>query len=343
MIHELNERSREIFREIVNAYVETGEPIGSRTLARKLRWGLSAASIRNIMSDLETVGLLYAPHTSAGRLPTEAGLRLYVDGLLEVGNLTEAERASIEAHCTAANRSMEELLTEATSVLSGLSRCAAVVVAPRSDRPVRHIEFFDVGGGRVLVVLVSEGGVVENRIIQMPVAITESVANQAANYLNARLSGRTLREALSEINLELDNHRAELDTLTTRLVERGLAMWGGEDRRTLIVRGQSNLLEDIVAVDDLERVRALFEALETKGQVARLLDLAAVADDVRIFIGSEDKLFNLTGCSMIVAPYGGGREKVVGAIGVIGPSRLNYARIIPMVDYTAAVIGRLVG
>ncbi len=342
MIHALNERSRSIFRHIVEAYVESGEPIGSRTLARQLNIGLSPASIRNVMADLEMAGLLYATHRSAGRMPTEAGLRFFVDGLLEVGHLDEEERRSIEAHATAGGN-VEELLTEAISTLSGLSRCAGLVVAPTDDSSLRHIEFVKLGRGRMLVVIVTDDGSVENRIIEMTEDVPASTIIQAVNYLNARMAGRTLGEAVAEVRAELESHRAELDELTARVVETGLATWSGEDRHTLIVRGQANLLEDVTALEDLERIRTLFDALETKGEFAQLLDLAVEAEGVRIFIGAENELFSLAGCSLVVAPYVNGREQIVGALGVIGPTRLNYARIIPLVDYTAKVIGRLVG
>ena len=341
MIHALNERSRSIFRHIVEAYVESGEPIGSRTLARQLDLGLSPASIRNVMADLEMAGLLYATHRSAGRMPTEAGLRFFVDGLLEVGHLDEEERRSIEAHATGGG-SVEELLTEAISTLSGLSRCAGLVVAPTDDSPLRHIEFVKLGRGRMLVVIVTDDGSVENRIIEMAEDIPASTITQAVNYLNARMAGRTLSEAVAEVRVELESHRAELDELTTRVVETGLATWSGEGRHTLIVRGQANLLEDVTALEDLERIRTLFDALETKRDFAQLLDLAVEAEGVRIFIGAENDLFSLAGCSLVVAPYVNGREQIVGALGVIGPTRLNYARIIPLVDHTAKVIGRLV-
>ena len=342
MIHALNERSRNIFRHIVEAYVESGEPIGSRTLARQLDIGLSPASIRNVMADLEMAGLLYATHRSAGRMPTEAGLRFFVDGLLEVGHLDEDERRSIEAQC-AAGGSVEDLLTEAISALSGLSRCAGLVVAPTDDSPLRHVEFVKLGRGRMLVVIVTEDGSVENRIIEMAEDVPASTITQAVNYLNARLTGRTLKEAVADVRDELESHRTELDELTARVVETGLATWSGDDRHTLIVRGQANLLEDVTGLDDLERIRTLFDALETKNEFARLLDLAVGAEGVRIFIGGENELFSLAGCSLVVAPYVNGREQIVGALGVIGPTRLNYARIIPLVDYTAKVIGRLVG
>jgi heat-inducible transcriptional repressor len=342
MIQELNDRSREIFRQIVETYMESGFPVGSRTLSRRLGQKLSPASIRNVMADLEALGLLYAPHTSAGRLPTEIGLRLFVDGLLEVGNLSEVERTSIEGVCAARGRSVEEALDEATQALSGLSRCAGVVVAAKQDAALKHIEFVHLGGGRGLVVIVTDDGMVENRVLDLPAGLPYSALIDATNYLNARLAGRTLLEAREEILAELASHQAEIDALTAQLVEAGLAtLAGNEGDVTLIVRGRSNLLDDGGAVQNLERVRRLFDDLESKRGMARLLELAQEAQGVRVFIGSESQLFGLTGSSVVVAPYTNSREKIVGVIGVIGPTRLNYARIVPMVDYTARLVGRL--
>ena len=345
VITELNERSREIFRHIVEAYVATGEPIGSRTLSQRLQVALSPATIRNVMADLEDFGLLYAPHTSAGRLPTQAGMRLFVNGLLEVGRMPEDERSQLDAQCRAAGRSMEQALTEALSALSGLSRCAGVVVAPKIQRMLKHVEFVWLGRHRALVVLVTEDGMVENRILDLPDGVEMSTLVEAGNYLNSKLAGRSLEQVKDEIAAELDQQRSQLDSLTKRVVEAGLATWAGGsgDQGALIVRGQSHLLEDVTAVEDLERIRALFEALETSEQFLRLVDLTQTADGVQIFIGAENELFGVTGCSMIVAPYRDARERIVGAIGVIGPQRINYARIIPMVDYTAKVVGRLIG
>ena len=343
-IGELSERSREIFRLIVDGYVQTGEPIGSRTLSRLLGQNLSPATIRNVMADLEEVGLLYAPHTSAGRLPTEAGLRLFVHGLLEIGNLAEDERHNIESLCRARGKSLAQALEEATSALSGLSHCAGVVVVPKQERPLKHIEFVHLGPGRALVVLVTEDGLVENRVIEVPLGLPPSTLISAGNYLNARLIGRTIEEARSDIEGEIGSHRAQVDELTSRVIETGLASWaGGEGESALIVRGQANLLEDVTALGDLERLRTLFEMLETKETVLRLLDASKQAEGVQIFIGAESHLFGVAGCSMIIAPYQNSREQIIGAIGVIGPTRINYARIIPMVDYTAKVIGRLIG
>ncbi len=342
-IGELSERSREILRTIVEAYVETGEPVGSRTISRKLGLALSPATIRNVMADLEESGLLYAPHTSAGRLPTDLGLRLFVHGLLEIGSLTQEERASIDGQCRAAGKSLAEVLEQATEMLSGLSHCAGLVVAPKAERPLKHIEFVRIGPGRALVVLVTEGGLVENRIIDLPLGMPSSALTEAGNYLTQRLVGRTLFEAREQILTELEASRAELDQLTGKLVEQGLAIWGGVQGGAVIVKGQSWLLEDVTALSDLERVRALLAALDARESMVKLLDATHRADGVQIYIGAENELFSLAGCSVVFAPYRDGREQIVGAIGVVGPARMNYARIIPMVDYTAKVIGRIIG
>lgn len=345
LIGGLSERAREIFRHIVDAYVETGEPVGSRTISRKLGLGLSPATIRNVMADLEDAGLLYAPHTSAGRLPTDLGLRLFVDGLLQLGDLSAAERQSIEAQCKLAGRNLPEVLEQASEMLSGLSNCAGIVVAPKSERPLKHLEFVPLGPGRALVVLVTEDGQVENRLIDLPMGLPASSLIEAGNFLSARLAGRTIGEARSEILREIEQQRAELDQLAARVVEAGLAVWtgGAGDGGALIVRGQSHLLDDVQGIADIERVRALFAALETREAFARLLGAAENAGGIRIFIGAQSELFGVTGCSVVIAPYKGGRDRVVGAIGVIGPTRIDYARIIPMVDYTAKVIGRIIG
>ena len=343
MIAELSDRSREVFRQIVDAYVENGEPVGSRTLSRRLGMELSPATIRNVMADLEEAGLLFAPHTSAGRLPTEAGLRLFVHALMEVGDVTESERENIEAQCGSAGRNPAEVLEEATSALSGLSSCAGLVMAPKADRPLKHIEFVSLSPGRALVVMVNEDGIVENRVVELPLGFPAASLMSASNYLSARLVGRTIAEARDEILAEIERQRSQLDGLTAKLVKDGLATWSGESAAggTLIVKGQSRLLNDVHGLEDLERIRSLFDILETKDAMLKMLDAASHAQGVQIFIGAENTLFNHTGCSMIIAPFTDKREHIVGAIGVIGPTRLNYARIVPMVDYTAKVVGRL--
>jgi heat-inducible transcriptional repressor len=341
----LNERSREIFRQIVESYLATGEPVGSRNLSRILSMPLSPASVRNVMSDLEQLGLIWAPHTSAGRLPTELGLRFFVDALMQVGDLAEEDRNSIESQVAAARKgqSLESVLTEASQMLSGLTRSAGIVLTGKDNVRLKHVEFVRLEPDRALAVLVAEDGQVENRIVNVPTGLPGSALVEAANFLNARIRGKTLSEVRHEIEKAAEDSRTELDQLTQKVIAAGLASWSGGDNenRRLIVRGQAHLLEDLRALEDLERVRSLFDALETKRGVIDLLGRAERADGVRIFIGSENKLFSLSGSSTIISPYRDGAGRIVGVIGVIGPTRLNYARVIPMVDYTAKVVGRL--
>jgi heat-inducible transcriptional repressor len=343
-IAELNARSREIFRQIVESYLTTGEPVGSRNLSRILPMTLSPASIRNVMADLEAAGLIYAPHTSAGRLPTETGLRFFVDAMMEIGDVTAEERSRIEAQMRAAasGHTMETALAEASTLLSGVSRGAGVVVTSKSNARLKHIEFVRLDPTRALVVLVSEDGSVENRLLDLPPGLPAGALVEAGNFLNARIQGKTLGDIKREIQTRREEMERELDTLTARLVEAGLATTvGPADSRQLIVRGQANLLDDLKAAEDLERIRLLFSDLETQTDVIDLLSRAEGGEGVRIFIGSENKLFSLSGSSMIAAPFRDGSQKIVGVLGVIGPTRLNYARIVPMVDYTAKVISRI--
>lgn len=343
-LSELNDRSREIFSRIVEAYVETGEPIGSRTLSQRLSTSLSPATIRNVMADLEDAGLLFSPHTSAGRIPTENGLQIFVDGLLEVGNLSSAERDDLEGQLAGSGDSYEGVLESATNTLSGLSKCAGIVMAPKTESPLKHIEFIHLNPGRALVVMVTAEGIVENRIIEVPADVPPSAFVEATNYLNARLVGRTLEQAREFILEALSRERAQLDALSAKVVEAGLATRaGGQTGGTLIVSGHAHLLDDINAVADLERIRSLFAVLETNELMLKVLDMTDTAEGVQIFIGADNELFNLSGCSFIVAPYNSSQNHLVGAIGVIGPTRMNYARIIPMVDYTAKLIGRVIG
>jgi heat-inducible transcriptional repressor len=345
-LRQLNERSREVFKRIVESYLATGEPVGSRNLSRALPMTLSPASVRNVMSDLESLGLIYAPHTSAGRLPTQTGLRLFIDGLLEVGDISVEERSQIESRMAGGGRrrAIEDLLGEAGEMLSGLSRCAGVVLVDKQSKRLKQVEFVNLGQGRALAVLVGDDGDVENRIIALPEGLPLSSLQEASNYINARIAGFTLAEARARIEREIEERRAQLDELTASIVTEGLATWSGQadDRQSLIVCGRAHLLEDVRAMEDLERVRLLFEDLDTKTDLIQLLGLAERAEGVRIFIGSENKLFSLSGSALIVSPFEDTEQKIVGVLGVIGPTRLNYARIIPMVDYTAKLLGRLV-
>jgi heat-inducible transcriptional repressor len=345
-LRQLNERSREIFKRIVESYLATGEPVGSRNLSRALPMTLSPASVRNVMSDLEGLGLIYAPHTSAGRLPTHTGLRLFIDGLLEIGDISVEERSQIESRIAGSGRrrAIEELLSEAGELLSGLSGCAGVVLVEKQSKRLKQIEFVNLGQARALAVLVGEDGDVENRIVALPDNLPLASLHEASNYINARIGGLTLAEARIRIEREIEARRAQLDELTARVVTEGLATWSGngDDRKSLIVCGRAHLLEDVKAMEDLERVRLLFEDLDTKTDLIQLLGLAERAEGVRIFIGAENKLFSLSGSALIVSPFEDTEQKIVGVLGVIGPTRLNYARIIPMVDYTARLLGRLV-
>jgi heat-inducible transcriptional repressor len=318
--------------------------VGSRHLSRILPMTLSPASIRNVMADLETAGLIFAPHTSAGRLPTETGLRFFVDAMMEIGDVTSEERSRIEAQMRAAasGHTLETALAEASALLSGVSRGAGVVVTSKSNARLKHIEFVRLDPARALVVLVSADGSVENRLLDLPAGLPAGALVEAGNFLNARIQGKTLGDIKREIQTRREDMERELDALTARLVEAGLATTvGPADSRQLIVRGQANLLDDLKAAEDLERIRLLFSDLETQTDVIDLLSRAEGGEGVRIFIGSENKLFSLSGSSMIAAPFRDGSQKIVGVLGVIGPTRLNYARIVPMVDYTAKVISRI--
>jgi len=341
---DLDARSREIFRQIVETYLATGEPVGSRNLSRNLPMTLSPASVRNVMSDLEALGLIYAPHTSAGRLPTQSGLRMFVDGLMEIGDLSDKDRQQIEAQVKGRRQkgTLEEALTEASELISGLSQCAGVVLAEKQQIRLKHTEFVRLEPTRALAILVSDDGRVENRVIDLPPGLPASALQEASNYLNAKRAGMTLNEARGRLETERSTLKAELDELTARVIDTGLATWsGGEQNKSLIVRGQSNLLTDIHAIEDLDRIRRLFDDLEAKQELITLLGAADTAQGVRIFIGSESRLFSLSGSSLVVAPFRDTHSKIVGVLGVIGPTRLNYARIIPMVDFTAKLVSKL--
>jgi len=343
----LSDRSREIFRKLVDAYIETGVPVGSRTIAKNLPISLSPASVRNVMSDLEDNGLIFAPHTSAGRIPTETGLRLFVDAFLETGPLGNSEREEIDKHMAEMDReqSIESLLSETTNLLSGLSHCAGVIVTPKHDVRLKHIEFMRLATGKALVVLVGDDGSVENRALDIPDDFPPSSLIEATNYFNDRFQGATIAEIERTVSGQINGIKRELDELTAKVVEAGIATWAGSaegEPKNLIVRGQANLINEDPALDDLEKIRQLFDDFESKREMVELLGRAQNGEGMRIFIGSENKLFSLSGSSLIVSPYRDSHEKIVGVLGVVGPTRLNYARIIPMVDYTAKIIGKLI-
>jgi heat-inducible transcriptional repressor len=342
ILDDMNTRTREVFRRVVEGYLASGDPVGSRTLSRNLSERISAATIRNVMQDLEFLGLLDSPHISAGRVPTQAGLRMFVDGLLEVSTIPLQDREKIEASVTPGPGDVPALLDQIGSVLSGITRGASVVLAPKNDAPIRHIEFVSLAADRALVVLVFADGRVENRFFVPPPGQTPSSMREAANFLNVVAEGKSLRELRSVVGREIVARRQEIDSLARELVESGMASWEnpGDRAERLIVRGTSNLLGDETDTASIDRIRTLFDDLERKRDIADFLDLAEEGEGVRIFIGSENKLFSLSGSSLVVSPYMNADGKILGAVGVIGPTRLNYGRIVPVVDYTAQLVGR---
>ena len=342
LLADMNDRSREVFRRVVEGYLDTGDPVGSRTLTRTMSEKVSAATIRNVMQDLEYLGLLGSPHVSAGRVPTQLGLRMFVDGLLEVGDVNQADRAQIDQTAQGPTE-VATLLDRVGATLSAVTRGASLVLTPKQEAPVKHVEFVSLDPSRALVVLVFTDGRVENRLFTPPPGQTPSSMREAANFLTAIAEGRTLSELGEVIAAQIARNRTELDALAAQLVEMGAAVWESDTdlEARLIVRGRANLLANTAEAQDLERVRELFDDLERKRDIAQFLTLTEQGDGVRIFIGSENKLFSLSGSSLVVSPYMNADRKIIGAVGVIGPTRLNYGRIVPIVDYTAQLVGRL--
>jgi heat-inducible transcriptional repressor len=342
-VTELTDRARDVFRIVVESYIDSGQPVGSRTISKLSGLNLSPASIRNVMQDLEEYGLLAAPHTSAGRMPTESGLRLFVDGMMQAAEPSSEERAVIESRLSVGGP-VEGALAAATSALSGLSACAGIVLVPNREVTLKQFAFVPLSAAQALAVLVGDDGSIENRVIDLPIGMAPSDLVAAANYMTAQLSGLTLAEAQRRVGAELKRDRAALDAVSRELVERGLAVWSKDNaaRPVLIVRGAANLIDDGTAAD-LERVRNLLDEIEGQEEIARLLDSAREGAATKVFIGAENKLFALSGSSVIAAPYHGRDGRVVGVVGVIGPTRLNYARVVPMVDFTAQTLTRLLG
>jgi len=338
-IGELTDRMRDIFGRVIEAYLERGTPVGSKILAGSVN--LSPASIRGVMQELEERGLLTHPHTSAGRIPTERGLRLFVDGIMQTAAPDPRERMEIERQIVR-DQPIEDALAAASAALSGLSSCAGLVLAPKQQLRLRQLNFVPLDDGRALAVLVGADGSIENRIVSLDAGTTPSALGEVSNFLNARLSGLTLEEAEARLRAEIRERKELVDATAAELVASGLAAWSQDHARrpVLIVRGQANLI-DANAAEDLERVRMLLDELEETQEIARLLEGARDAPGCRIFIGSENRMFALSGSSVIAAPYRGSQGEVVGVVGVIGPTRLNYARVVPMVDFTAKALTRL--
>ena len=344
ILEEMNNRSREVFRRVVEGYLSDGEPVGSRTLSRDFSEDISAATIRNVMQDLEFLGLLGSPHTSAGRIPTQLGLRMFVDGILEVSEVDKNDRKKIDKIVSDETNQVENILDDISTTLSGVTQGASLVLTPKREAPIKHVEFLPLSANQALVVLVFADGHVENRLFKPPPGQTPSSMKEAANFLNAIMEGNTLSEAKKLIKNEIDYRRQELDTLARDLVESGLALWEDTEERheRLIVKGRANLLNESSQQEDLDRIKNLFDDLERKRDIADFLELTEKGEGVRIFIGSENKLFSLTGSSLVVSPYMNSDRKIIGAVGVIGPTRLNYGRIVPVVDYTAQLVGKMI-
>ena len=344
IMSDLNDRSREVFRRVVEGYLASGDPVGSRTLSRTMSEKISAATIRNVMQDLEYLGLLGSPHTSSGRIPTQIGLRLFVDGVLEVGEVASEDRDKIDATFGQSQPDVTAMLDLVGSTLSGITQGASLVLTPKHEAPIKHIEFVSLSAERALVVLVFADSHVENRVFTPPPGQTPSSMREAANFLNALAEGKTLSELRQSVTAQIKSRRQEIDALARELVEAGLVLWenAGEQSERLIVRGRSNLLDGSSEAKDFDRIRNLFDDLERKRDIAEFLELTEDGEGVRIFIGSENKLFSLSGSSLVVSPYMNADRKIIGAVGVIGPTRLNYGRIVPIVDYTAQLVGRLV-
>ena len=342
LFEDMNTRSREVFRRVVEGYLENGEPMGSRTLTRTLTEKVSAATVRNVMQDLEYLGLLVSPHISAGRIPTQMGLRMFVDGLLEIGEMNVVDREKLNATVADTAQDVDGMLDQIGSALSGITQGASLVLTPKQQAPIKHIEFVSLAEDQALVVLVFANGQVENRLFTPPPGQTPSSMREAANFLNALIEGRTLSDLQGAVKTEIAARRQEIDTLAHDLVESGLAVWQnkGDRHERLLVRGRANLLDGDAEEADLTRIRTLFDDLERKRDIAEFLELTEDGEGVRIFIGSENKLFSLTGSSLVVSPYMNADRKIVGAVGVIGPTRLNYGRIVPIVDYAAQLVGK---
>jgi len=342
IIQEMNERSKIVFRNLVDSYIETGEPVGSQTLANILAEEISPATIRNVMQDLEVLGLLDSPHVSSGRIPTQQGLRLFVDTLLEIGEISNKEQEIIDYSIKEDPKNLSNILTRAGSVLSGLTKSASLVLAPKIEAPIKHIEFVSLSPERALAVLVTADGMVENRVFEPPLGQTQSDFREAANFMNAHAKGLTLSELREVMEREVSKRKLEIDKIASQLVKDGLAVWDGKDtdNSRLIVRGRANLIDGTTAEDDFEKIRELFDDLERKQDIANFINLTEKGEGVRVFIGSENKLFSLSGSSLVISPYMNSEHKIIGAVGVIGPTRLNYGKIVPIVDYTAQLVGR---
>ena len=339
---ELSDRSKQIFISVVETYLETGSPSGSETILKKGGIDLSSSSIRLILANLQKAGLLFAPHTSAGRLPTDKGMRLFVDGLLEFGRLTKDEQENIKQQCLSKGASFQEVLNEASKMISGLSNHAGIVVAPKYQNDIKHIEFIRLNQNQVMSIIASTTGQVENRIFDDTGNYSDNILREISNFLNSKYVNKSIGEIKNSIQLDLKNSKGRLEILSKNLVQKGiLELIPNSENPYIFFHGQSSLLEDEIISNDLDEIRKLFDEIENKTSFVDILENTYSAKGVQIFIGSQNFLFKHSGLSMVMAPYKNKDQKIIGAIGVVGPTRLNYAKIVPLVDYTSKIIGKV--
>ncbi|NUR23060.1 heat-inducible transcriptional repressor HrcA [Frateuria sp.] len=335
--HDLDARARRLLRTLIAQYLADGEPVGSRTLSRSSGLDVSPATIRNIMADLEEAGLVASPHTSAGRVPTPRGLRLFVDSLIELQPLPREEMARLKRELPPGPTTTRDLLGNVSTLLSAMTHFAGVVTVPRQgDFPLRHIDFVPLPDARVLVILVFSDNQVQNRIVQLARPLDGRELEQAANYLNTHFAGLRVDDIRAHLLRELREAGSELNRLVasaTELAAASFAPQGGED---VLVSGQTNLM-GYAELADLDRLRELFEAFQKKNELLQLMEVCARAPGVRLFIGEESGFAALDGCSVVTASYGA-QGRVLGAIGVIGPTRMAYERVIPVVQATAGLL-----
>ena len=341
---DLSDKSKHVFKSVIESYLETGEPVGSETLLKKFGINISASAVRSILANLQKEGLLFAPHVSAGRLPTDKGMRYFVDGLLEFGRLTKDERESIKSQCQTKGASFEDVLDEASKTLSGLSKCAGFIVAPKYQNKIKHIEFVKLNNKQIMSIIANENGLVENRILDTDNNYDENTLKQVSNYLNSKYTGNTFDEIKSFISEEIQNYQIEFDSLSKKLVQEGIIeIAPNSENPYIFLHGQSSLLKDEMIAKNLDKIRLLFDNIENKSNFINILDSTKKGKGVQIFIGSQNILFNHSGLSVVMAPYKNNKQKIIGTIGVLGPMRINYARIVPLVDYTSKVVGRILG
>ena len=339
MAEQLSDRGKRILEAVIEDYIATAEPVGSRTITRSHALSLSPATVRNVMSDLEEMGFLVSPHTSSGRIPTDKAYRLYVNSILELKHIARDNREEIQRRCRLAGKDMAEILKETSRLLSSTSSYMGVVMAPRFGANVfRQMEFVKLSSRRVLAILISQNGSVQNRLIQTEAEMDQEDLIRMANYLNELLQGLTISQVRERLLSELQSEKVRYDSLMSQALALSEATLGSDDRE-LFLEGQANILEQ-PEFADTGKMREIFRAFESKGLILDLLDRAITADGVQIFIGAESHLLRMEGMSLITSTYMTGKD-TVGVLGVIGPTRMGYGRVIPIVDYTAKLISRL--